>query len=237
MDKNRLEWQMEQALIAYWQGELQRIQEELEPQIPEDRKVAVQLSFWTKEAKRLLAILLTFLDAGAIGGVEGLAAEAGIDIDWTAAITDASRWARQHAAQLVTKVTDTTKERIRIIVANWMETEHTFPELWKQLVQDQAFSPYRAKLIAATETTKAYAEGKMIGAEQLEKEGWYAYQKVWQTANDDRVCPICAPLQYNGNNAANGVRGTFNTLAGELEGPPAHPGCRCWVNMIPRVPE
>jgi len=225
---------MELALLTYWQGQQRRIMDMLEPQIPESRKVALQMSFWNDETKRLLAIILPLLQSGAEEAVMAEAALAGIEVDWTAAITEASKWARQYAGELVDGITDTTKERIRSIVANWMETEHTFPQLWRQLVADQGFSQRRAKLIAATETTKAYAEGKMIGVETIEKQGYFEYEKQWQTARDDNVCLICKPMQ---GKTAKGVRGAFDTLAGQLEGPPAHPGCRCWHNMIPKVPK
>jgi len=232
---NAIEMEMEQALMGFWYSEQQRLYAELEPQIPPDRKVAVQLAFWSAEARHLLAILLPFLQRAAEKGVLAQAAAAGIDLDWTAAMTEASKWAREHCAKLVKGITDTTRDRIRNIIANWMETEHTFPQLWRQIMNDMAFSRYRARLIAATETTKAYAEGKMIGTEPMEAAGYFEYDKKWQTANDDIVCPICLPMNQK---TVRGVRTEFDiSKIGPLQGPPAHPGCRCGLSMIPRVPK
>ena len=69
-EKDALEVAIETAMLDYWQGQLQRIQAELTPKMPDDRK-AIQLSlgFWRDEAKRLLKILLPHIQMGAEGGV------------------------------------------------------------------------------------------------------------------------------------------------------------------------
>ena len=235
-DKDQLEAQTESALVRFWMEQRERIQAELEPRIPDDRKAIIDLpkSFWNNEIMKMLSTLLPFLARGAEGGVgvqRGIVASLGIEIDWTLPFTEAANWARRYGAELVTKVTDTTKGRIRSVVGNWIETpDRTLPDLWKQLQEDHAFSRSRAKLIATTETTRAYAEGEIVGARTLEKEGWFGYVKEWQTAMDDRVCPICEPLQ------GVTVQTTKGEFAGGLQGPPAHPGCRCWINTIPVLP-
>ena len=76
---------------------------------------------------------------------------------------------------------------------------------------------------------KNNARGEMTAAWTLEKEGYFDYEKEWQTANDDIVCGICEPLH------GTRVRGTKANFPNGTKGPPAHPGCRCWVNMIPQV--
>ena len=45
-------------------------------------------------------------------------------------------------------------------------------------------------------------------------------KRTWIVTADDRLCPICEPL--DGETAD--LDGLF---AGEFEGPPAHPNCRC----------
>jgi SPP1 gp7 family putative phage head morphogenesis protein len=230
---------MTQALTAYFDQLRQRVIDELAPQIPASRKVIrIPASFWSDEAKRLLSILLPFIQGGAEGGVNvarGLVEALGLTIDWTLPFTQAANWARVNAAELVTQVLDTTKERIRTVVANWIEApDMTLPDLWRQLQADHGFSRYRAELIAQTETTKAYTEGEIVAAREIEAGGLLEYVKQWQTVMDERVCHVCEPMQ--GKTAA-GSSGEFDTLAGLLQGPPAHPGCRCWVNIIPQVPK
>lgn len=242
LDKNMLEAEMTQALVGFFDAQRGRIAAELEPQVPEDRKkVNLSVDFWRKEAQALLGILLRLITGGAEGGVGVLrsAVEAtGIGVDWTLAFTQAADWARAHAADLVDDITGTTRERVRAQIANWIETpEHTLPDLWQALAQDHAFSRSRAEMIAVTETTRAYAEGEMLTAREMERAGYFEYEKQWQTAMDNKVCPICAPLQYDGTNGVQGVDGVFHTDVGDLLGPPAHPRCRCWLNLVPSVPE
>ena len=239
MEKDALEAEMMSALVGYWQDQKIRIQRALEPRIPEDRKGGIQLPlpFWAGEERSLLSILLPFLQRGAEGGVaiqQGIVESMGIGIDWTLPFTEAADWARKYGGKLVRGVTRTTRDRIGVQVGNWIEQpDKTLDDLWRAIMDDHAFSRARARLIAITETTAAYARGEMEAAGQLEKEGYFEYMKQWQTASDDRVCPICAPLQ--GTDVL-GTRGVFDSRIGPLKGPPAHPGCRCWVNMIPRVP-
>lgn len=237
-EKDSLEAQMLRALEGFFHGQRVRVQEALEPRIPADRKgIQLPLPFWTEEAKKLLSILLPLLQVGAEGGVgvhQGIVAALGLEIDWTLPFTEAARWAREYGAELVKGITETTRGRVREVVANWIEApDVTLPDLWNSLMQDPGFARNRAKLIATTETTRAYAEGEMAGARALESEGWFEYIKEWQTANDDRVCPICQPLQ---GATVNGTKGQFESIAGMLLSPPAHPGCRCWINTVPVVP-
>jgi hypothetical protein len=229
------------ALVGYFHGQRIRIQDELEPRIPDDRKaIQLPLPFWNAEEKSLLSILLPFLQRGAEGGVgvqQAIVEGMGIGIDWTLPFTEAADWARKYGGKLVKGVTRTTKDRVGAAVANWIEQpDKTLPDLWQSLMDDHAFSRARAKLIAITETTASCARGEQTAARELEKAGYFEYEKQWETVRDDAVCPICEPLQYDGTNAVQGTRANFDTKVGPLKGPPAHPGCRCWVNMVPAVP-
>ena len=80
------------------------------------------------------------------------------------------------------------------------------------------FGETRAKNIAITESTRAFAEGNAIAAEELRNNG-FIVNEIWNTVNDNLVCAICDPL--NGT-----VRGVgWNML------PPtgSHIGCRCFI--------
>ena len=227
------------ALTTFCQGQRGRVQQALEPKIPESRK-AISLSdrFWTSEEERLLSILLPLLQEGAEGGVavhQAIVERMGIGIDWTQPNTEAAKWARKYGGKLITQVTETTRNRVNVAVGNWLDTPGSnLGQLWAQIAKDPAFDARRAKLIAITETTNAYAQGELTAAREIEKAGYFEYEKQWETNNDDIVCEICRPLQYDGTNAVQGVRGLFPN---GTQAPPAHPGCRCWVNTVPRVPQ
>lgn len=73
----------------------------------------------------------------------------------------------------------------------------------------------RALTIARTEIIRAHAEGQLDALERLgvEKVG---VMVEWSTAGDDRVCPLCQPLE--------GVVLKIKEARGII---PRHPNCRC----------
>jgi SPP1 gp7 family putative phage head morphogenesis protein len=73
----------------------------------------------------------------------------------------------------------------------------------------------RATLIARTETLRAHNEGRKVFYRQV------GITKVkWLIADDERTCPICRALDGK----------VFGIDA--VEGPPAHPGCRCVTTTL-----
>jgi len=89
----------------------------------------------------------------------------------------------------------------------------------------------RAKMIARTETARAYAMGEMVGANQAKARGINT-KKYWLTAKDDRVCPTCVGLgnKYTQNKAID-IDKDFISPDGKFRGLtyPSHPHCRCTV--------
>lgn len=90
---------------------------------------------------------------------------------------------------------------------------------------------YRAYNIARTELAYAYNKGAHEGVKQAQEKGYMRdVVKIWCTADDERVCPICGGLEGE----TIGMDEEFNyrtklTVAGIRLTPPAHPGCRCTV--------
>jgi len=145
----------------------------------------------------------------------------GFGIDWELANVHAVQWAGDHAGNLVRDITRTTKERLRREVSQFADSGETFQQFSRRLAQSGLFSPERARMIAVTEVTSAFAQGNMIAW----KESGVTEGKEWNTANDELVCPICGPLD-----------GKQVKLDGEFTGgfaaPPAHPRCRCWITPV-----
>jgi len=73
----------------------------------------------------------------------------------------------------------------------------------------------RSKVLAKTETVRAHHKAKL---QMYRDEGVTEITILaeWVTAGDDRVCPICAPLE--------GTRYTLEEAEGII---PVHAGCRC----------
>jgi hypothetical protein len=83
------------------------------------------------------------------------------------------------------------------------------------------FSPYRATLTAVTEVTRAKAAATN-GAVDILKEYGEDPVRRWSTRVDERVCPVCGPLD-------NKKEPTYRKQWGD--GPPAHPNCRCRITV------
>lgn len=147
----------------------------------------------------------------------------GFGFDWTLANTTARDWAASYAPRLAGDINATTQRMVGQSVSRWIENG----EPLQALIDDIApvFGRGRAELIASTEVTRAYAEGNRIAY----RESGVVTEWEWRTAADERVCPVCGPLQ-----------GKRRRLDGEpfdigVDAPPAHPRCRCWV--VPVIEE
>lgn len=81
-------------------------------------------------------------------------------------------------------------------------------------------SKIRAERIVLTETNKAMST---IELETARRNG--IEDKIWRTSLDERVCPICAPLE--GEQQA--INGDFSV---GVASPPAHVSCRCFIEEV-----
>jgi SPP1 gp7 family putative phage head morphogenesis protein len=88
----------------------------------------------------------------------------------------------------------------------------------------------RAETIARTETMRASNQGQQELWAQAEDAGLLTgkEEQEWIVTPDDRLCPICEPM--DGVTAPMG--GSFRLNTGEVvDGPPAHPNCRCTIAL------
>lgn len=85
---------------------------------------------------------------------------------------------------------------------------------------------YRAETIARTETVAAANEGQLQLWRQAQANGLLKAnaRRQWITTPDERLCPVCRPL--NGKTAP--LDGPF---PGGFMNPPAHPNCRCATGL------
>lgn len=93
---------------------------------------------------------------------------------------------------------------------------------------------YRAYNIARTELAFAYNQGSYEGTKQAQAAGYMGeVVKIWCTADDERVCPICGGLE--GKEIDMDDDFDFQTKLATPANPtirkvpPAHPSCRCAV--------
>lgn len=93
---------------------------------------------------------------------------------------------------------------------------------------------YRGYNIARTELAFSYNQGSYEGIKQAQAAGYMGeVVKVWCTADDERMCPVCGGLE--GKQIAMDDDFDFRTKLATPSNPtirrvpPAHPSCRCAV--------
>ncbi len=132
-------------------------------------------------------------------------------------------WAQARAAEMVTQIEDTTRERLNAIIAQGLEENIGRAEIMQRIAGlteegDTIFSEQRAELIADFEVGNANGNGSLIGLRAAEAAG-VELEKEWYP--DDEACPICL-----GNADAGPIPVNDEFPSGDLA-PLAHPNCEC----------
>lgn len=171
--------------------------------------------YWEQFSELLRGAIQPILESAMVARVSELLGERSIGFDVAIANQRAAAWARQYTFELVSGITNNTRDALREQIAGFFEDQRTIGDLKESIAR--LFGAVRAEMIAITETTRAASEAEQLFAGELEKLGLRTTQ-VWQTNNDDAVCPICGPL----NQVRRGE--------GWTSPPPAHVRCRCWIS-------
>jgi len=169
-------------------------------------------------AEELRAAVLPELSALVVDNALRLSVEVGIGFDPAVINELAVNWARDYSFELVKGLTDTTRKVLAQATESFISTPGmTIGDIEKLI--EPAFGSVRAEMIAVTETTRAYsaATNELQGLLQQQVPGLIV-TKTWLTANDDLVCPICAPLHGKPES---------EWIMEHPTGPPGHVNCRC----------
>jgi hypothetical protein len=162
-----------------------------------------------------------------------------IGVDWALVNTAAADWARSYSTLLAGQINNTSRQAvaasIRNSVASFFEEGLTIGELERRLASDpdlaqlftkdvrdrlgRIYGPRRAAMIARTEVTNAAMQGEVGIVDELAKEGIHMVA-IWETRNDELVCPICGPRQGIEKMKGEGAAYWSEERA-------AHPSCRC----------
>lgn len=143
---------------------------------------------------------------------DGAPGDIGFGLDWALINSDAADWAAKYTGELVKSVDANTKRMLKRQVSEWINAGESLEQLIKRI--SPPFDKKRARRIAVTETTRAYAEANSY----IWQKSGVVEGRQWQTAADERVCPICGPL--HGQTVTLG-----KAFEGGLTNPPAHPNC------------
>lgn len=212
---NRTDWEEKLARVLgkLQQREMNRLIEALGD--PPDLN-NLHPEFWNEFSTTLKGELIPLLEQVFLDSAEQMLDTTSIGVDWALINAEAARWARTYGYDLVSGITDNTRAALQEKLPAYFEQQMTMGQLRDSL--EALFGPVRAAMIAATEVTRAAVEGERAIVAGLEDAG-ADMLAVWQTNNDDIVCPICAP------------RNQKRFGEGWTDFPPAHPNCRCWINF------
>ena len=135
------------------------------------------------------------------------------------AIEKARAYARKNAGRLCDDLTKTDQKRIARCIADGLADGSTHQQMADAIfdaVRDDNFTEGRAKVIAATESNAALAQGAHDAAIDFGYD-----EKTW--VDIEGACEVCAD---NANEGAIAIDATFPS---EDDVPPAHPNCRCFI--------
>jgi len=161
--------------------------------------------------------LIDSADLGVSVAIDQMA-NIGLGFDWTLAHVSARDWAIRYTDELLQQMGTTSGRIVGQSVGRWFSNGEPLSRLIADL--EPVFGRKRAERIAATEVTRAAFQGSRASY----RESGVIQKMVWRTARDERVCPVCGPLE-----------GRYAALDSMWEGNrtiPAHPNCRCWASPV-----
>lgn len=153
----------------------------------------------------------------------------GIDEPWTTLwfsvpVPNAEIFAQQYAWEMITRIDESTRRRIRGVIAKGVSQGLWYWEIADELQKDYAFSRYRARLIASNELWTAYIQGKKKQFEQYQVSLDVVWFKKWRSHRDSVTSEWCLENDDQGWIPAN-----QDFKSGHQE-PPRFPWCRCDVD-------
>lgn len=142
----------------------------------------------------------------------------------------AVEWVEEHTAELLNDLSKRTRDAIKDLVETSFEGEFDVHDLADQ-INDLIGDESRAETIARTETMLASNEGQQEAWNQAVDEGLLngTESKEWIVTPDDRLCPICEPM--DGQTVPLNENFTQPDTNEEVDVPPMHPRCRCTVGL------
>lgn len=117
-------------------------------------------------------------------------------------------------------ITDATRDYLRTVIEQAIKEGWSTQKLRQTIIDNTAFSPDRADLIARTEMAAAHVDGNMISY----RRSGVVHGKKWLLATNP--CPVCE------KNASVGIIPLDQEFPSGDDAAPAHPRCECDVAPI-----
>ena len=159
------------------------------------------------------------------------AAEWGVNVALALKNPRAVEWLESHAAEMVTKINETTRGDIASLVKRGVEEGWSYNKTAREISgryeefaigKPQLHIESRAHLVAVTESANAYGQGNRQSIDTLTAAG-LEMEHDWNTMGDDLVSEGCLE-----NEAAGWIPLDESFPSGDDE-EPRFPGCRCYV--------
>lgn len=166
---------------------------------------------WKQFERELAEALVPELLAAHVESARALAGGLKFELADERAAQAAQKWAERYAAALAAEVVGNTRKRLE----HDREQEDA-AQLAAALIL--LFGDDRAWRIGVTETTRSITQGEKFAVRAYERSTGEELIAIWETAEDERVCKICRPLD--------GKRPEYWQRFVPA-GPPAHVNCRC----------
>ncbi|HRF49095.1 MAG TPA: phage minor head protein [Anaerolineales bacterium] len=166
--------------------------------------------------------------AGVVDSALITMARESLDLDTAALGRRAAEFAERYTYDLVSGITDTTRDRLSSAMRSFFDDEKIDRKTLGERVES-IFGEGRGQTIATTEATRASAQGQRILVAELKVESPKArVQELWQTSEDEIVCEICGGL----NGVVREEDGYHHPDGTVYDAPPAHPRCRCGARIV-----
>lgn len=175
---------------------------------------------WSQEQLSLKVILTDALVYAISAGGLQTEQDTRISIGWGDTDPEAIKFLDGYSLKLAGNLTDTTLKSIKSAIRMSLSNGETTPEAIAR-VGDVIDNPVRAAMIAHTESVRAYSYGRLEVASRVG-----ADRKKWDATLN--ACAICRPL----DGTVIGLDKQFETDLGPTDAPPAHPNCRCIVQIL-----
>jgi SPP1 gp7 family putative phage head morphogenesis protein len=120
----------------------------------------------------------------------------------------AAEWANAQSAELISGLDSSTKNMVKATIESSLKADESWKELQKRIEKNHAFSPYRAEIIARTESARAYNIG---GIRHWRESGVVNKVRVVDGEEFDEPCKI--------------ANGQIWTLDQAESNPLEHPNC------------
>jgi len=217
--------EQEKRFLEYFEKHKNRFKESISED--EINRIMNEVAFETREQGK--EVIRNAAGQLMLFGRDQLISEIGFEIDFDLDHPRAVDFLNKHAAEQVTNIDETTRDRIATIVTQGTEEGWSYQKMAKEIEnrfeefavgRPQEHIRSRAEHVAVTETAIAYEEGYNEVAEEMQNQG-LQMEHYWQDVGDDNVSEGCEE-----NNSVGWIPLDENFPSGD-HNPPRFPGCRC----------